>query len=82
MTVESKHAVAIAALSDWLKNLMPLFQPVRSKTETNRTCAHDFSRAMSKFQVIARNSDWFIVRFASVVIGRSNYFGIGFSTVI
>ena len=28
------------------------------------------------------NSDWFIALFAPVVIGRSNYFGIGFSTVI
>ena len=27
-------------------------------------------------------SDWFIVLFAPVVIGQSDYFGIGFSTVI
>ena len=31
-----------------------------------------------ELHVIARNSDWFI---APVVIGRSNYFGISFSTV-
>ena len=30
----------------------------------------------------AENSDWFAALFASVVIGRSNYIGIGFSTVI
>ena len=28
------------------------------------------------------NSDWFTALFAPVVIGRSNYFDIGFSTVI
>ena len=28
------------------------------------------------------NSDWFIALFAPVVISRSNYFGIGFTTVI
>jgi len=29
----------------------------------------DFSRALSKLHVIAWNSDWFIARFAPVVIG-------------
>ena len=42
----------------------------------------DFSCALDKLQVITRNSDWFIVLFAHVLIGRSDYFGIGFSTVI
>ena len=32
--------------------------------------------------LIARNSDWFIALFASVVIGRSNYIGICLLTVI
>ena len=30
----------------------------------------------------ARNCDWFIALFVPVVIGRSNCFGFGFSTVI
>ena len=42
----------------------------------------DFSRALSKFEIIARNCDWFIALFAPVVIGWSNCFGFGFSTVI
>ena len=37
MTVESTYAIAIATLSDWLKRLAPVFQPMRSKTKTNRT---------------------------------------------
>jgi len=45
-------------------------------------CTRDFSRALSEFQVIARNSDWFMALFVPVVIGRSDYFGFGFSTVI
>ena len=44
------------------------------------TC--DFSCASSELQVIARNCDWFIALPAPVVIGRSNCFGFGFSTVI
>ena len=40
------------------------------------------SRTFSKIQIIARNSDCFISLFVPVVIGRSKYFGIGFSTVI
>ena len=31
---------------------------------------------------IVKNSDWLIVLFAPVVIGRSTYFGMGFSSVI
>ena len=71
MTVESNYVIAIATLSDWLKRLAPVFQPMRSKTETNRTmhCTHDISRALSELQVIARNCDWFIALFAPLVIG-------------
>ena len=43
---------------------------------------HDFSHALSKLRVIARNCDWFIALFAPVVIGGSNNnyycFGFGF----
>ena len=35
MTVESNYVIAIAMLSDWLKRVAPVFQPMRSKT--NRT---------------------------------------------
>jgi len=42
----------------------------------------DFSRAVSELQRIARNCDWLIVLFVPVVIGRNDYFGFGFSTVI
>ena len=37
MNVESNYAIAIATLGDWLKRLAPVFQPMRSKTKTNRT---------------------------------------------
>ena len=44
--------------------------------------SRDFSRASREFQVIARNSDWFMALFVPVVIGQSDYFGFSFSTVI
>ena len=34
MTVESNYLIAIATLSDWLKRLAPVFQPMRCKTKT------------------------------------------------
>ena len=82
MTVESNSVIAIATLSDWLKRLAPVFQPMRIKPKPIAPCTRDISRASSELQVIARNCDWFIALFASVVIGRSNCFGFGFSTVI
>ena len=82
MTVESNYAIAIGTLSDWLKRLAPVFQPMRSTTKTNPPRTRDFSRDLSELQIIARNCDWFIVLFVPVVIGRSNCFGFGFSTVI
>ena len=37
MTVKSNYMIAIATLSDWLKRLVPVFQPMKmkSKTKTN-----------------------------------------------
>ena len=42
MTVISSQAIAISTLSDWVKNLMPVFQPLRSKTKTNRSLYAQF----------------------------------------
>ena len=36
MTVESNYVIAIATLGDWLKRVALVFQPMRSKTKTNR----------------------------------------------
>ena len=67
MTVESNYVIAIATLSDWLKRVPPVFQPMRSKTKTvPRT--RDFSRASGELHVIARNCDWFIALFVPIVI--------------
>ena len=79
MTVESNYVIAITKLSDWLKRLAPVFQ---AKPKPVAPCTRDFSRASSELHVIARNGDWFIALSAPVVIGRSNCFGFGFSTVI
>ena len=68
------QAIAIATLSDCLKSLAPVFQLMRNRTKTNRTLnTRDLSRAVSKLQVIARKSYWFIALFSLVVIGRSDY---------
>ena len=82
MTVESNYMIAIATLSDWLKRLAPVFQPMRRKTKTIPLCTSDFSRASGELQAIVRNCDWLMELFVPVVIGQSDYFGFGFSTVI
>ena len=45
------------------------------------TWSHVFSRAWRRLHAFASNSDWFIALFTSVVIGQSNYFGFGFTTL-
>ena len=52
MTVESNYAIAIATLGDWLKRLAPVFQPMRSKTKTNRTTYAGF---FPRFERVANN---------------------------
>ena len=84
MTVESNYVIAIATLSDWLKESRQFFNQweVKPKPIPIAPCTRDFSRASRELQVVARNCDWFIALSAPVVIGRSNCFGFGFSTVI
>ena len=64
--------------------ISPLFS-INEKQNQNQwqpACRGDFSRALSKLQVIASDSDWFIALFSPVVIGRSNNFDIVSSQVI
>ena len=50
MTVESNYVTAIAMISDWLKRLAPVFQPMRRKTKPIAPCRRDFSRSLSELQ--------------------------------
>ena len=43
--------------------------------------SHAFSRAWRKLHAFVSNSDWSIALFTSVVIGQSNYFRFGFTTL-
>ena len=81
MTVGSNYVIAIATLSDsW--DSRQFFNQWDAKPKPIPPRTHDFSRASSELQVIARNCDWFMELFVPVVIGQSNCFGFGFSTVI
>ena len=42
------------------------------------SCELDFSRALSKSQLISKYCDWLVSLLAPVVIVQSHYFGIGF----
>jgi len=65
-----------------LKDSRQFFNQREAKPKQITPCTSEFSRASSELQVIARNCDWFMTLFVPVVIGRSNCFGFGFSTVI
>ena len=79
MTVESNYVIAIVI---GLKDSRQFSNQWESKPKPIAPCTRDFSRSSSELQVIARNCDWFIALPAPLVIGRSNCFGFGFSTVI
>ena len=64
-----------------LKDLRQFFNQWEAKPKPIAPCTRDFFRASGKLQIIARNCDWFMELFVPVVIGRSNCFGFGFSTV-
>ena len=70
--------VAIAALYDQLKCRALILQAMGCKAKTSSTFLCNFPHTLRKLDVIASNSDCFIVLFASVVICWSNYFGIFF----
>ena len=84
MTVESNYVLRLLRLVIGLKDSRQFFGQWEAKPKPKpiAPCTRDFSRALSKFQIIARNCDWLIALFAPVVIGRSNFFDFGVSTVI
>ena len=65
-----------------LKDSRKFFNQWEAKPKPIAPRTRDFYRASSELQVIARNSDLFKALFVPVVIGQSDYFGLGFSTVI
>ena len=73
MTVEVNYEIAIATLRDWFKNLTPIFNQWEAKPIA------PLHIVLHTLFFSALNCDWFVAPFASVLIGRSNYFGIGLS---
>ena len=66
----------------WASIRPQVFDQREAKPKPIALRTRDFSRALSKLQLIAKNSDWFIALLTPVVIGQSNYWGIGYSTVV
>ena len=71
-------------LSDWLKKLAPLPQPIRSKTKTSRDPLRARFPALEscRLHVFASSFDWFTGLSVSFLIGQSDNFGFGFTTLI
>ena len=65
MNVKSDHVIG--------EKISPSFSTNLKQIQNQSYHVHVmFSRPLSKLQIIARNSDWFIALFAPVVIGRNN----------
>ena len=62
----------IATLCDWLKDHVPLYQPIRRKTKTIRDLHARVFPPWRRLHVLALSFDWFIGLSASVVIDQSN----------
>ena len=57
MTVETNYAITIATFSDWLKGLVPIFQP--SRIEANATLkARFFFCCLSNLEEELTSSMW------------------------
>ena len=63
------------------QNSLHFFNQWGAKPKPIATCTRAFSRALRLLHVIASYSDWFITLFTSVVIGQSNNFSFGFTTL-
>ena len=62
MTFERNYAIAIAMLSDWLRNCAPIFKPMRSKSNTNRIVYARFPVALRSSYGILIGSSQFVPR--------------------
>ena len=69
---------SFTTLRDWLPKFAPVSQLTRNKIKTFVPRFHAFCRAWHRLHEFALSSDWSFVLF---VIGRSNYFGFGFTTL-
>ena len=71
--------IVLAKLSDWLIGSISTNGKLNQTNSTS--CKRKFSCPLSMFQVISRNSEWFIAMFALVAIGRNSYYVVEFSIV-
>ena len=83
LTVGSNYVIAIAMLGEAIgfKMTRQFSQLMRSKAKTNCTLNALFFPRFAQVTSNYYDSDWFIALFVPFVVGQSNYFGNGFSTV-
>ena len=72
--------VRLPSVVGW-KNSRHFFNQSEVKPKPIVTCSHAFSSALRWLNVFPSSSDCFIVLFASVVMGQSDYFCSGFMRV-
>ena len=81
MSVEKELVLHFLHDAIGLKDSRHLFIQSEVKPKPIVTRSHAFSRALRQPHVITSSFDWFNVLSVSYVIGQSNYFGFGFTTL-
>ena len=66
---------------DWFKKLAPLFIQSGVKPKPIVTPLYAFCHTLRQLHVITLSFDWFAGLSVSFVIGQSDYFGFGFTTL-
>ena len=82
MTVESNYVIAIATLSDCLKSRASFSTNEKQNQNQSHHVRVIFRALRAGYRCLLGIVIGFIALFVPVVIGRSNCFGFGFSTVI
>ena len=72
---------ALSTRCDWLKRFAPPFHPIRSKTKANCDALACIFPRFASATCNYFEFYWFNVLSVSYVIGQSNYFGFGFTTL-
>ena len=80
MTVKSYYAIVNAMLSDWLKKSSAIFSTNKNQNQSHPARVIFPALGASYIQLV----EFWLVQalFSPIVIGRSNFFDIGLSTVI
>ena len=74
--------ILLRLLCDWSKKLMVYFQPIKKNLKTNHDLVIRVFPRLKQFAFFfTLTSNWPMMMYALILIGRQDDFGFGFSTL-